>query len=111
MGLVSATDNVAQAIVNRLSTRRGEMAELGHSDYGSRIHELIGEPNNNRTRALVELYIRECLDREPRVQGVIELSMSEQVRIQGSRDLLDVTLKLQLLLEDDELQLTIPVTL
>src|SRR5690606_10108778 len=32
----SGLDNLTQAIANRLKTRRGELAELGHPSYGSR---------------------------------------------------------------------------
>ena len=39
---VSGRTNMAQAIVNRLLTRRGELSKLGHPDYGSRLHELVG---------------------------------------------------------------------
>src|SRR4029079_14551656 len=41
---------VEQAIINRLKTRKGELAPLGHAGYGSRHHELIGEPNVERVR-------------------------------------------------------------
>ena len=65
--------NLAQAILNRLLTRRGELTELGHAEYGSRLHELIGEPNNLRLRAMAEVYIRECLAQEPRIQTITHL--------------------------------------
>lgn len=68
---VKGLDNLAQAIINRLHTRLGELAELGHPNYGSRLQELVGEPNNARTRAFAELYIRESLAQEPRIQEVI----------------------------------------
>lgn len=62
--------NLAQAIINRLLTRRGELAQLGHPEYGSRLHELVGELNNLRLRALAELYIRDCLAQESRIEKV-----------------------------------------
>ena len=34
---------------NRLKTQKGELAPLGHPEYGSRHHELIGQPNVERT--------------------------------------------------------------
>ena len=46
-------DNLAQAIVMRLLTPRGELAELGHPEYGSRLNELLGAPNTE-TRAACE---------------------------------------------------------
>ena len=63
---VTGRENLAQAIVNRLLTRRGELTGLGHPDYGSRLHLLVGELNNARTRGLAELYIRDSLAQEPR---------------------------------------------
>ncbi|NEO75986.1 MAG: GPW/gp25 family protein [Moorea sp. SIO4G3] len=70
--LATATglDNLAQAILNRLYTRKGELAALGHPNYGSRLHLLVGEQNNNRLRSLANLYIRECLAQEPRIEEI-----------------------------------------
>jgi len=66
-------DNLAQALLNRLYTRLGALAGLGHPAYGSRLHLLAGEPDTRRTRALAEFYVREALGREPRVQEVEEV--------------------------------------
>ena len=51
----------------------GELAALGHPDYGSRHHELIGEPNVERTRNLIKLYVLQALRREPRIEKVLAL--------------------------------------
>lgn len=69
-------ENLGQAILHRLMTRRGELADLGHPGYGSRLHELIGEPNNERTRDLLRLYVKECLSQEPRIKEVLSLKVS-----------------------------------
>lgn len=66
----SGDRNLIQAILNRLLTRKGELARLGHPNYGSRLYQLIGELNNSRTRALAEIYIRECLAQEPRIAEI-----------------------------------------
>jgi phage baseplate assembly protein W len=66
--------NLGQAILHRLLTRKGELAELGHPDYGSRLHELIGEPNNSRTRDLVRLYAKECIAQDPRIHEIVRLT-------------------------------------
>ena len=71
----SGRQNLGQAILHRLLTRRGELAELGHPDYGSRLHELIGEPNNDRTRDLVRLYAKECISQDPRIHEIVKLSV------------------------------------
>ncbi len=70
---VSGRENLGQAILHRMMTRQGELAYIGHPDYGSRLHELIGEPNNESTRDLVRLYMKECISQEPRVQDIVSL--------------------------------------
>jgi phage baseplate assembly protein W len=67
--------NLAQAIVMRLNTMQGELTELGHSSYGSRLSELVGETNNERTRELVRIYALECVSRDPRVEEVVGISV------------------------------------
>ena len=71
LGIAVGVDNLTQAIANRLKTRRGELAPLGHPDYGSRHHELLGEPNVERTRNLVKLYVLQALRDEPRIEKVL----------------------------------------
>ena len=75
LATVSEEYNLGQAIVNRLRTRLGELAELGHSQYGSRLYELIGEPNNERTRGLIRLYTQECIAQDPRVEEIVSVSL------------------------------------
>jgi phage baseplate assembly protein W len=67
----ASLDNLTQAIANRLKTRRGELASLGHPDYGSRHHELIGQPNVVRVRNLIKLYVLQALRAEPRIEKVL----------------------------------------
>ncbi len=69
--------NLAQAIIMRLNTMQGELTDLGHSSYGSRLYELIGEPNNERTRELVRIYALECVTRDPRVEEVVGISVEK----------------------------------
>jgi phage baseplate assembly protein W len=66
--------NLAQAITMRLNTMQGELRDLGHSSYGSRLSELIGEPNNERTRELARIYALESVTRDPRVEEVVGIS-------------------------------------
>lgn len=73
LATVKGLDNLAQAIINRLMTRQGELTALGHPNYGSRLYKLVGEQNNTRSQALAELYIRECLAQEPRIAEVLEI--------------------------------------
>lgn len=80
LSVISGFANLGQAILNRLRTRRGELAELGHPEYGSRLYELIGSPNDDRTRELVRVLTVESLLQEPRVRRVVS------VRVRTAKD-------------------------
>jgi phage baseplate assembly protein W len=69
--LVEDAANLEQAVANRLKTRKGELAGLGHPDYGSRHHELMGEPNVERTRNLIKFFVLQALRDEPRIERVL----------------------------------------
>ena len=62
--------NVIQALQLRLRIRQGELAALGWPTYGSRIHELIGEPNNSRTHTRLMAYARAAIAPDARVQEI-----------------------------------------
>jgi phage baseplate assembly protein W len=62
--------NAVQAVVHRIKTMRGELADLGHPDYGSRHHELIGQPNSENNRNLVKLFVLQALADEPRIERI-----------------------------------------
>ena len=90
-GTVAGRENLAQAIVMRLLTPRGELADLAHPDYGSRLSELVGRTNTDNTRNLVKLFILESLKQEPRIAEV----RSVDVRLPADpleRDRVDVQL-------------------
>jgi phage baseplate assembly protein W len=72
---VSGVDNLVQALNLRLNAPKGELRELGHPDYGSRLHTLIGKLNNTANRKLLEAYTRECLKQEPRVKEIIRINV------------------------------------
>ena len=73
VGSVGGRDNLAQALVLRLLTRRGALASLGHPEYGSRLVELVGRLNNETSRNLARLFTLEALNQEPRVKEIIDL--------------------------------------
>lgn len=102
--------NLSQAIVNRLCTRKGELATLGHPNYGSRLYQLLGELNNTRTRALAELYIRECLAAEPRVEEILEIIFAPPSR-DYNRNTLNVTLTVKPIAEETTLTLHLSLNL
>jgi Protein of unknown function (DUF2634) len=75
LSMATGRENLGQALLHRLLTRRGELAEIGHPDYGSRLHELIGQPNNESTRERVKLYVKEAVAQELRVKDVIGIEV------------------------------------
>jgi phage baseplate assembly protein W len=85
-------ENLAQAVILRLLTPRGELADLGHPEYGSRVHELIGQENNTAKRNLLKLFILEALKLEPRVEKVAELKVEPSP---GARSTVDVLLRVK----------------
>ncbi|MBS7613975.1 GPW/gp25 family protein [Candidatus Bathyarchaeota archaeon] len=88
--IVKEEYNLGQAIINRLRTRLGELADLGHPNYGSRLYELVGEPNNERTRELAKAYVRESVMRDPRVKEIINISVRPN-KDDGRRVDIDIT--------------------
>ena len=85
-------ENLIQAVIMRLLTPRGELTALGHSQYGARVHELIGRENNRSTHNLLKLYILDALQHEPRIEKVLELLVTPTV---GSRSAADILLRVQ----------------
>ena len=59
----------------RLLTPRGELAELGHPEYGSRLNELLGTPNSETRRGLAKLFVLEALAQEPRIEKVLDVTV------------------------------------
>lgn len=76
LATTSGKDNLAQAIILRLLTPRGELAALAHPEYGSRLHEVVGARNTETTRNLIRLHILEALRHEPRIEKVIEIEVA-----------------------------------
>ena len=72
LAFVSDVDNAVQAVIHRIKTVRGELNDLGHPDYGSRHHELIGQPNTENNRNLVKLYILQALALDPRIEKILK---------------------------------------
>lgn len=68
--------NLGQAIVHRIRTRRGELAEIGHGRYGSRLYDLLGEPNDETTRERIRVLVREALAHEPRIREIHSLTVT-----------------------------------
>ena len=92
LGTVQGVDNLGQAVLLRLLTPRGELAELAHPDYGSRLHELIGRTNTETTRNLVKLFILESLKQEPRIATIEMVTVTPAP---GRRDRVDVLIRVK----------------
>jgi phage baseplate assembly protein W len=107
--LAGGLDNMTQAIANRLKTRLGELASLGHPDYGSRHHELIGEPNVPRTWNLIKLYILQALRGEPRIAKVVAATVGPEH--QPPRDTVRIELTVLLLGLATPVDLVVPFSL
>lgn len=98
-----------QLLVNRLMTHRGELAPLGHPTYGSRHHDLIGEPNVDRTRNLIKLYVLEAMRAEPRVQEIV--SCRVYAPHDPPRDQVRIELVVRLIDQPNPLNLVVPFSL
>lgn len=107
LALVSGRANLVQSLIMRLKTERGELASLGHPNYGSRHHRLIGELNTENNRNLLKLYVLECLHQEPRLAAV------EQIDVQAgegrqNRDQVLIHVVARIKGEPDPLSLVVP---
>jgi len=105
----TGVDNLAQALLLRLLTWRGELTRLGHPAYGSRLHELIGELNDESTRSRAKLYVLQALAGEPRVARVVSVTVTASRRV---REQIDIALVLETTAADaPPLLLTLPFSL
>ena len=102
---LSGVDNLKQALLLRFLTPAGELAPLGHKDYGSRLHTLIGELDTETNRNRAKLYVLEALAAEPRVEKVLEVKVGSDRRRPGR---LDISVSAQVLDHDTPLNLVFP---
>jgi phage baseplate assembly protein W len=89
---VGGRDNLGQAVILRLLTPRGELTALGHPEYGSRLHELVGRQNTATTRNLAKLFILDSLQAERRIASVVAVDVSPDPVI---RERIDVLVQVQ----------------
>jgi phage baseplate assembly protein W len=73
LALAEGNDNIVQALSLRLRVRKGELTAIGWPDYGSRLHELIGGPNNARTHVILMTHARQAIEKDPRVEEVKDI--------------------------------------
>lgn len=108
LGRVEGRANLGQALILRLLTRRGALADLGHPEYGSRLVELIGRLNDETTRNLARLYTLEALGQERRVKAVLDLVVQASA---DRPDVLTIGFSVQPVGDADPLALALEVTL
>ena len=102
---LSGADNLVQALLMRFLTPQGELAALGHPEYGSRLFDLIGELNNDTTRNRAKLYVLQALAAEPRVKDVVSVKVTPN---RASPTQLDIAITLRAVDSDTPLNLVFP---
>lgn len=103
--LLGEVGNLQQALLLRFLTPLGELAQLGHSDYGSRLFELIGELNNETNRNRAKLFVLIALAGEPRVKQVLDVTVTQNAAL---RDAIDISVTLKAIDSDTPLNLVFP---
>ena len=109
LSATGGVDSAVQFLVDRLKTQQGELTALGHPEYGSRHYELIGQPNIDRTRNLIKVYVLEALAQEPRVAKV--LSAKVYATTSPPRDTVAIDLTVLLLEHDIAINFVVPFSL
>lgn len=84
LGTVDDMDNFAQAIWLRLGVPRGDLTHLGHPDFGSRLHLLIGRLATPETLALARAYVREALRGDDRIADIGGLEVVPDPTLPGT---------------------------
>ena len=98
-------DNLKQALLLRFLTQAGELAQLGHADYGSRLYELIGELNTQTNRNRAKLFVLQALAAEPRVQEVLSVQV---VQNRSNPTRIDIDINMKIIDSDTPLNLVFP---
>lgn len=87
LAVCRGVDNLRQALIARLLTPQRSYAALGHPEYGSRLHELLGEPLTATTLARARTFVLQAFQAESRVQRVERLEVDT---IPGRRHLVEI---------------------
>ena len=102
---LSELDNLRQALLLRFLTPVGELEALGHPDYGSRLFDLIGEPNTPTNRNRAKLYVLQALAQEHRVAEVLSVDVTTR---STDRSRIDIDVRLKPINVDTVLNLVFP---
>ncbi len=84
---LTGEDNLKQALLLRFLTPVGELAQLGHPSYGSKLFDLLGLPNNETNRNRTKMYVLQSLKAEPRVEKVISVIVAQNERDKTCMDI------------------------
>ena len=93
LATAAGIDALRQALVLRLLTPLGSLADLGHERYGSRLHELIGEPWSAALGLRARAWVLQALSREPRVQRVLALEVAGPTAAEPHRIRVELTVQ------------------
>ncbi len=108
LSVAIGNDNIVQALILRLRIRKGELALLGWPNVGSRLHELIGEPNNTRTHVKLMAFARQAIEQDARVEKVE--TIQAQV-LPGERSIVRLTMDVLLISQPNPLNLVVDINL
>ena len=108
LAIAAGPENMEQALRLRLMVRRGELEPLGWPNYGSRIHELIGQPNNQRTRTILMAHARAAILEDPRV---VQIASLEARVLPGERDTVQLDMEIEIISQPNPLNLVFDVNL
>lgn len=105
---VEGRDLMIQAIRHRLITRKGELASLGHPEYGSLLEDIVGEPNTQDTHRIIETLIRDCLKYESRIKNIISVTVFPSRK---ENDVVYISIHVELTGDSNELKIAYPLYL
>jgi phage gp46-like protein len=105
---LQGVENLKQALLLRFLTPVGELAPLGHSDYGSRLFELVGERNTETQRNRAKLFVLQALAAEPRVRKVLAVDVTTR---RSAPTRIDIAVRLLVVSEPEPLNLVFPFSL
>jgi phage baseplate assembly protein W len=92
----------------RLKVRQGELEKLGWPNYGSRLHELLGAPNNSRTHVMLMAHARKAIERDPRVAEVRQVKSEV---LPGEREVVRLIMDILLINAPNPLNLVFDINL
>lgn len=102
---ITEIDNLQQSIINRIMTKKGELDALGHPEYGSKHHDMIGELNTESNRNLIKFHILECLSHEPRIERILRTEVKADT---DNRGFVRIYLEIKIIGVTSSLNLVIP---